>query len=86
MDTDRKDQNAPPRAEVHVGWLSDRNAWRVTHGDRTLTPENFRRRAYALAFARAMASSQAAEMVVRDVDGEVTRHPPETLSYPTKLD
>lgn len=86
MTTDRRDQGALTRAEIHVGWLSDRQAWLVTHGGRALAQGSFRRRAYAVAFARAIAASRDAEMVVRDANGEITRHSPETLSYPTKLD
>ncbi|HRN87423.1 DUF2188 domain-containing protein [Hyphomicrobium sp.] len=86
MTTDRSDRGTFPRAEIHVGWLSERNAWLVTHGGKTLTPGSFRRRAYAIAFARAIAASRDAEMVVRDANGEITRHQPGTLSYPTKLD
>ena len=86
MTTDRSDRGTFPRAEIHVGWLSDRQAWLVTHGGHALRQGSFRRRAYALAFARAIAARHDAEMVVRDANGEITRHPPETLSYPTKLD
>lgn len=86
MSTDHQDRSASPRTEIRVGWLSERRAWTVTHGDKSLSPGSFRRRAYALAFARAIAASRAVEMVVRDANGEVTRHAPETLSYPRKLD
>lgn len=86
MSTDHPKRTASPRTEIHVGWLNDRKAWQVTHAGQALASGNFRRRAYALAFARAIASSRDAEMVVRDVNGEVTRHAPETLSYPRDLD
>lgn len=86
MTTEHRDRDAPPRTEIEVGWLSERKAWAVTHGDKSLSPGSFRRRAYALAFARAIAASRAVEMVVRDANGKITRHAPETLSYPRDLD
>lgn len=86
MSMDHRDQGASPRTEIHVGWLNDRKAWMVTRGGLALPSGNFRRRAYALAFARAIASSRKADMVVRDENGEITRHAPDTLSYPRKLD
>ena len=87
MNTHRREPGARERThEIHVGWMSDRKAWLVTHGGKPVTPGAFRRRAYAIAFARAVASSRYAEMVVSDMSGHVTRHAPETLSYPTRLD
>ncbi len=86
MSTDHPDRCASPRTEIHVGWLSDRKAWQITRSGQAIASGSFRRRAYAVAFARALASSRDAEMIVRDANGEVTRHAPDTLSYPRKLD
>ena len=90
MNTHRREPGAHRRAheihEIHVGWKSEARAWMVTHGDRPLAPGCFRRQAYAVAFARAVAYSRDAEMVVSDANGGVTRYGRETLSYPTRLD
>lgn len=86
MPTNRQDRSMSPRAEIHVGWLSDKKAWLVSRDGKPLSQGRFRHRAYAIAFARAIAASRDAEMVVRDANGKVTRHGPDTLGYPTKLD
>lgn len=87
MNTHRREPGARERIhEIHVGWRSDSKVWLVTHGGRPLKPGSFRRRAHAIAFARAVAHSRDAEMVVSDMSGRVTRHAHETLSYPTRLD
>ena len=86
MNTEHQNRSASPRTEIHVGWLNDRKTWQVTRDGHTLVPGSFRRRAYAIAFARALATSRAAGMVVQDANGQVTRHAPGTLSYPTELE
>jgi hypothetical protein len=72
--------------DVHVAWRSDRKDWQVEPTGRDNTARNFRLRAHAIAFARAVASSRAAELIVSDRNGKVTRHDKDSLSYPTTLD
>lgn len=86
MNTEHQNRSASPRTEIHVGWLNDRKTWQITHDGEALVPGNFRRRAYAVAFARALAASRAAGLVVQDENGNITRHAPNTLSYPTELE
>jgi hypothetical protein len=71
--------------EIHV--RRDRqDRWDVTAGlDRPILG-TYRLRAYAEAYARALAYSLKAEMIVHDVSGIVTRHQRAALTYPTLLD
>jgi len=72
--------------DVHVAWQSDRKNWQVAPVNHDNLARNFRLKAHALAFARAVASSRHVELIERDRHGHVTRHERETLSYPTTLD
>jgi len=72
--------------DVHVAWQSDRRDWQVAPVNHSDLARNFRLKAHALAFARAVALSLDAELVERDSTGRVKRHGKESLSYPTTLD
>lgn len=72
--------------DVHVAWQSDRKNWQVAPVNHENLARNFRLKAHALAFARAVASSRHAELIERDPSGRVIRHGKDSLSYPTRLD
>jgi hypothetical protein len=61
-------------------------AWMVAQGGQFLATTNYRLRAHAMAFARAVAHSVHADMIVHDRGGRSTRHTQASLSYPTSLD
>ena len=86
MNIDRREPDARDRvADIHVGWRNDRKAWQITRSGQPMA-SRFRIKEHAVAFARAVASSRDAELVVSEVNGQVTRHRKDTLSYPTTLD
>lgn len=70
--------------DIHV-MRGPGEAWMVAQGGRFLT-SNYRLRAHAIAFARAVAFGARADMVVHDLGGRKTRHTRASLSYPISLD
>lgn len=62
------------------------NAWMVAQGGQLLASANYRLRAHAVAFARAVAYGAHADMIVHEQSGRITRHTRASLSYPTSLD
>lgn len=71
--------------EIHVV-RGPGKAWRVTQGGQFLASANYRLRAHAMAFARAVAYGANADMIVHESGGRKTRHSRSSLSYPTSLD
>jgi hypothetical protein len=61
-------------------------AWRVAKGEQLFASANYRFRAHAMAFARAVASGSHADMIVHDRFGHITRYQRASLSYPVSLD
>jgi hypothetical protein len=61
-------------------------AWKVAKGEHLLASANYRLRAHAIAFARAVAYRAHADMVVHDLGGRTTRYQRASLSYPVSLD
>ncbi|HEX2839649.1 DUF2188 domain-containing protein [Hyphomicrobium sp.] len=60
--------------------------WTVAQEGHVATSANYRVRAHAIAFARAVAFAAHADMIVHEPAGRSTRHPRASLSYPTSLD
>jgi hypothetical protein len=71
--------------DIHV-MRGPGKAWIVAHGGQFLVSANYRLRAHAVAFARAVAFGAHADMIVHDLGGRSTRHTRASLSYPTSLD
>jgi hypothetical protein len=70
--------------DIHVVRGAD-EAWLVKRGKMPLS-SSYRVRAHAMAFARAVAYSARADMIVHDLSGAKTRHTRASLSYPVSLD
>ena len=79
------DHIAATGRDIHVLRGPD-EAWMVAQSGQFLASTNYRRRAHAMAFARAVAYSVHADMIVHDLGGRSTRHARASLSYPTSLD
>lgn len=71
--------------DIHV-MRGPGEAWRVAQGEHLLASANFRFRAHAMAFARAVAFSSHADMIVHELGGDSTRYRRASLSYPISLD
>lgn len=70
---------------VHVNRSAINASWVVTkHGESSLVG-TFRRREYALAFARAIAHRSHVEMIEHAENGRLIRYPAASLSYPVFL-
>jgi hypothetical protein len=70
--------------DIHVG-RGENKSWLVTRGNQRTELASYRLKNHAMAFARAVAFSRHAEMIVHDRDGRSTRHQRAALTYPTSL-
>jgi hypothetical protein len=80
-----KNRREPSESEIHV-LRGAGETWLVKHGEAPVAFASYRLRSHAMAFARAVAFSSNADMIVHDLCGLRTRHARASLSYPTSLD
>ncbi len=71
--------------DIHVR-RDEHNRWSVAVGATRSAPGTYRFRAYAEAYARALAYSRNVEMIVHEHPGRTTRHARAALTYPALLD
>lgn len=79
------DHNTTSCCDIHVV-RGPGKGWMVVQDGRSFASANYRLRAHAVAFARAVAFGARADMIVHDLGGRRTRHTRASLSYPTSLD